>query len=292
MNELVHVPVARPPMDPRHQAASALQTFSTTGGLLAIVFASLWLVVGGSLGFAGLLAAIGVEVVLVVHLLRRRRRAVEVIRRSDDAVALLNQGRVDEAAAEFDRLLSDSVESPRIHVLMLYNRGVAEMYLGNVDEAIAILDAAVRSRWFKAWKPIYGGQAYQALAVAHVYAGRLDEARFMATAAHRELSEAKRLLMLPVDTMILAREGRFDESLALLVQYAAAAEGLLLPNSMRALRMLKAFLLSLSDPTAERHREMLELVRSAWPQRPLEYRAMAYTWPAFQQFLSTHGVPW
>ena len=114
----------------------------------------------------------------------------------------------------------------------------------------------------------------------------------MATAAHRELSEAKRLLMLPVDTMILAREGRFDESLALLVQYAAAAEGLLLPNSMRALRMLKAFLLSLSDPTAERHREMLELVRSAWPQRPLEYRAMAYTWPAFQQFLSTHGVPW
>jgi hypothetical protein len=56
--------------------------------------------------------------------------------------------------------------------------------------------------------------------------------------------------------------------------------------------MLKAFLLSLSDPTAERHREMLELVRSAWPQRPLEYRAMAYTWPAFQQFLSTHGVPW
>jgi len=292
MNELVQIPVARPPMDPRHQAASALQSFTTTGGLLAIVFAMVWLVVGGTIGFAGLLAAIGVEVALLVHVLRRRRRAVSIIRRSDDAVALLNQGRVDEAAAEFDRLLSESVESPRIHVLMLYNRGVAEMYLGNVEEAIAILDASIRSHWFKAWKPIYGGQAYQALAVAHLYAGRLDEARLIGTLAHQELSEAKRLLMLPVDTMILAREGRFDEALGLLVQYAAAAEGLLLPNSMRALRMLKAFLLSLSDPTAERHQEMQELVRSAWPQRPLEYRAMAYTWPQFQQFLNTQGVPW
>jgi tetratricopeptide (TPR) repeat protein len=292
MNDLVQIPVARPPMDPRHQAASALQSFTTTGGLLAIVFAMVWLVVGGTIGFAGLLAAIGVEVALLVHVLRRRRRAVSIIRRSDDAVALLNQGRVDEAASEFDRLLSESVESPRIHVLMLYNRGVAEMYLGNVEEAIAILDASIRSHWFKAWKPIYGGQAYQALAVAHLYAGRLDEARFIGTLAHQELSEAKRLLMLPVDTMILAREGRFDEALGLLVQYAAAAEGLLLPNSMRALRMLKAFLLSLSDPTAERHQEMQELVRSAWPQRPLEYRAMAYTWPQFQQFLNTQGVPW
>jgi tetratricopeptide (TPR) repeat protein len=292
MNELVHVPVARPPMDPRHQPASALLNITTTGGLLAIVFATLWLVVGGSVGFVGLLAAIGLEGVLLVHLIRRRRRAVEVIRRSDDAVALLNQGRIDEATAEFDRLLSDSVESPRIHVLMLYNRGVAELYLGNVDEAIAILNAAIRSRWFSAWQRIYGGQAYQALAISYVYAGRLDEARYVASMAHRELSEAKRLLMLPVDAMILAREGRFDESLALLVQYSGAAEGLLLPNSMRALRMLKAFLLSLSDPTAERRNEMQELVRSAWPQRPVEYRAMAYTWPEFQHFLSTQGVPW
>jgi tetratricopeptide (TPR) repeat protein len=292
MNDLVHIPAARPPMDPRHQPASALQAISTTGGLLAAVFVALWLVVGGGLGLAWLLGAIGLEVALLVHLARRRKRAVEVIRRSDDAVALLNQGRVDEAAAEFDRLLSDSVESPRIHVLMLYNRGVSELYLGNVDEAIAILDSAIRSKWFKAWKRIYGGQAYQALAVSYVYAGRLDEARYVASMAHKELSEAKRLLMLPVDTMILAREGRFEESLKLLVQYSAAAEGLLLPNSMRALRMLKAFLLSLSDPAAVRQQEMADLIRSAWPQRQVEYRSMAYTWPEFQHFLNAHGVPW
>jgi hypothetical protein len=292
VNALVPVAPAALPADPRHRPVGASRwgmiVFATMGAVGCLMVS----LIMGAPAVLTIGAMVALEGVMIARLVRRRRRSFDLIKQSDDAVALLQQGRVDEAAARFDHLLPEAEDTPSLHALVLYNRGVTALAQGNVDQGLSIIDATLRSPWFGHWSKLYGAQGNLSLGLAHLYAGRIDEASRLAAEAHARFTEAKRPMMLPLDAMILARTGRFAEALHLLDSQWMAAEGVMPASSMRPLRILKAFVLQQADGGRTRGAEIQRLVQDGQPNRPTELRAMAQTWPELQHFLAFHQLPW
>lgn len=278
------------PTDPHHRIRSRDSHFLRTAGSVGAIALAAGVVAAASSGVAlyvsmGALYAGGIS-----WLVSRRRRALRLVSQSDDAVALLNQGQVDEAGRRFDELAAQCQGLPINHALVVYNRGVVHLMTGNVTEAIRHLEEAISSGWLKAYRGLYDGLLWQGLTSAYLASGDLARAMGTAERAHAAMSDAKRPMMLLVDAGILARQHRYAEALDLVRSNRDAAESLLMPQHRRALDILEAFLWSRIDAGSEGAARTATLLQSGWP-RGYELRAMASAWPDMVEFLQRNGVP-
>jgi tetratricopeptide (TPR) repeat protein len=278
------------PTDPRYRLRS--KGAHAVRGLLsvfALVFmsSSIIFAMSGGLSYVSLPALFAGAIAWSIT---KRRKTLQLVARSDDAVALLNQGHVDEAGRRFDELATECKSLPINHSLVVYNRGVVHLMTGNVSEAVRHFEETIGTGWLKAYRGLYDGLLWHGLASAYLASGDLARAMSTAERAHAALSEAKRPTMLLVDTAILARQHRYGEALALVQTNRDAAESLLMPHHRRALDVMEAFLWSRADAGREGAERSAALLRSGWP-RGYELRAMASAWPDMTEFLQRNGVP-
>ena len=278
------------PTDPRHRILSReAHTARVAAGAFALILGCS-VVIGITSGVAMYATMAVFYAVGIAWMVGRRRTALKMVAQSDDAVALLNQGQVDEAGRRFDLLAAQTQGLPINHSLVVYNRGVVHLMTGNVSEAIRHFEETISTGWLKAYRGLYDGLLWHGLASAYLASGDLARAMSTAERAHAALSEAKRPTMLLVDTAILARQHRYGEALALVQTNRDAAESLLMPHHRRALDVMEAFLWSRADAGSEGAERSAALLRSGWP-RGYELRAMASAWPDMTEFLQRNGVP-
>lgn len=279
------------PQDPRYRIVprSARLIWSAAFILALVGVVSLALATSPGMLFWG--ALLGLEAIVIGAAIRRRRGAVALVSKIDDTVALINQGRLDQASDELDRLAATSRTLPFQHSVIVFNRGVAFLATGEPEQALALFNEVAAKGWFKLLDGLYASHLHRAYAVAWLSLGRLDLGVEAAARAHQTLTEAKRPGMLPLDASILCRQGRFQEALSLIEQNMENAAGLLTPEQRQQLELLQAFSLWSLHGDASRDR-VNELVRGALPRRPRALLSMAMNWPEFAHFCDLHEVPW
>ncbi len=279
------------PADPRYRivpyGARLLGSAAFVTALVGVIAVAL----ATSPGMLFWLGLIGLEAVLIGAVIRRRRRAAALVSQIDDSVALINQGRLDLASNALDQLAATSRSLPFQHSAIVFNRGVAFLATGEPEQALALFNEVAAKGWFKLLDGLYASHLHRAYAAAWLALGRLDLGVEAAARAHQTLSEAKRPGMLPLDTSILCRQGRYHEALDLVEQNLEQASGLLTPEQRQQTELLRAFALWSLHGDAARS-QVTELVRGAMPRRPRALTSTAMNWPEFAHFCDVHEVPW
>jgi hypothetical protein len=270
---------------PRFRPVSRAEVWGRAAAFLGIAGVAMGtLIVAPTLPVVGSLLA--GEAVLIALLIRRQRRAWRLVRASDDAVSLMQQGRNREAAQLMESLLEPARQAPMLHALILYNRGVLLLHEGEPEGALAMLETVHASGWLAKGEGVYLAHLHQGLAVAWACCGGLEAARHHAELAHRAVGDVRRPSLLPMDVMLLAREGRDADALVLVELYGRQAEPLLQRNQLRSLTVYQAWLTARTRPEGASHPEVARLLASVLPLEPGEMVSTTRHWPELQSFLS------
>ena len=251
-------------------------------GLLSTVLPSffLWIAVLGVIGFSA----------------SRRRKMHQLLRDNDEGVALLQSGDLAEAGRVFDRLCLAARRMPTLHSIFVYNRAVVHLEAAELDAAISLLSAVVRAGWI-------GGRGALAshypsvlgrLALAHALRGKVDVADAWRARAHTVITPAKRGILLLVDAVVEARQGRDDRAIELVDDNWARAENLQTAKQLRALRVVQAFCLERSRGpqyrAASRDADRRRAIEAASAGRRGEHDYLATFWPELAEFLGAPRV--
>jgi hypothetical protein len=273
-----------------------LSTFLITLVAFVAVAAAVVMAFGGSddppMGFICGLLGVGVLLVilslpLVVSRLRGRRRAAPTVAHNDDAIALLRAGRYDEAATLFEDLCHASRHAPALHALYVLNYGVAQLHRGRPDEAVEVIEAARASGWFAPGAQLahLGPAAEVSLALACAVRDERGRAAGLVESLNARLGEPRAGQTLLVQAVLAAREGR---ALELDEARQRAAEAVLMPAHVRALRVLEAFVRRGGDGSAYRRPGEGDAERALAYRGELDF--LAARWPELRTFLESRGL--
>ncbi|TVQ96459.1 MAG: hypothetical protein EA398_15930 [Deltaproteobacteria bacterium] len=265
------------------RATSAFTGAALLSGMLA------YLLPGA--GLAVVTGAVGLAVVGGVFAVRRTaQRRSHLIRVNDDAVALINSGRLREACSTLDALAGEAREDPALHALIAYNRGVATLRMGDAPAALSMLEAVAGSRWLNDPELPYRELLALALSQAYWSLGDPGTARAYLDTARETLSPARAGLTVSMEAVLALSMGQTPLALRVLREGRSAAEGVLVASQLRTLRVLEAFALTRLDPAHEHGDEVRRLLDGARPVQPWDHVGLRSVWPEFDAFCRIHGL--
>ena len=207
-----------------------------------------------------------------------RRRQMNALRENQRGVALLNAGRVDEAAEIFEAL-TRSQRGSTSHSVFVFNRGVAYMLQGRLKRAFSLFNSVRRSRHF-ALLTAHEPTMYVDMATCLALDGALDDAQtFHNKARHAAVGRDAAKLVLS-ESVILLRRGRVQEARSSIERHLHHAQAELRIPSRRALIVLYAF--SLRGPGSNAS----DAIRSLGIIEPGEFRWLGVSWPEMREFVA------
>ena len=247
--------------------------FFTVSPILGGVFA----------GFLGLTMSVG-----SVRAVRERR---SFVREHNAAIAALARGELEKAHDVFRSWAKDT-RVPRIAALSRHNLGWTLLRMGKLEESLAVY---VDNEEYNpnALKAI-GLACTSALDIAldHALLGDLAAAEtWMATAEQRQAG-----LTLPTvpgmkaftRAVIDCRSARAADAARMLADGWAEYEGTLQGDTMRPLRVVRAFAIAQAGPREAGNAEVL--LAASRPAYPREYEFLGTHWPDMASFLAAHGL--
>lgn len=266
---------------------------------------------GAALRLGGVTVGLGVAVATLVALLpsswfagamivlygglfaegmRRRRLVYALVRENDDAVAMINAGRARAAALTLEALAQRAGAIPWLHSLIVYNRAIASLRMGEYLVAQALLDGVRTSRWLNSPRLPYR----ELLAVAYGQVawglGDLAQARAWIDTASQTLSAARRGILVPLHVMVLGAEGRWADALQVARVGRPDLEAVATAGQMRMLRALEAFVLSHRDGSPQTRAEVEHLVAGCFPLQSWDLVSLRAAWPEFNEFCRQWGL--
>jgi len=235
------------------------------------------------------MTAVG-SLILVASLLLywQRHSQVDAVESNQDAIQLLNEGSVDDAARRFEELAKEE-QKTHGHAVFVHNRAVAYMLQGKLKRAFSLFNAVDRSRHFR-WGPnrSYEPLLYAEMATCLALMGEMSEARDYRDIASSKLPRSEMPRLALVDTIIGLRQRRYEDVLRLLDGVWHDARDLLRVPTFRALMLLRAYAL---DNYGTGYEDQIRgLISSATTGRRGEFDYLATEWPEFRQFLESRGL--
>lgn len=213
----------------------------------------------------------------------RRASYAGAVRQNQEAVNLLNSGRVEEAAAIFDRLTESERQTPA-HAVYVFNRAVAFMLQGRPRRAYSLFNAVLQSRAF------YHGFSNSYLPLLHIEMATclalvddVREAHSHRDHANNALQEGERGRIVFLNALLLVRSGDFVAADDLIRRRWRQAESLLRVPTLKGLRLLHAF--ALRQLGRQRSPEFAALVHGVHPCRRGDFQWICAEWPEFKAFL-------
>lgn len=223
-------------------------------------------------------------VLLYVRMIVAIRRLVLV---NQQGVALLNQGRGEEALREFERCVKEAKAARLESYGRLFQANVACAYveLGRHREAHAIVQSLLTEDELK--RSLAASWGHFVGLVATILwlspdAADDEPAQFLAT-HEPHVPPAQQALLTTAHVLVLLREGRDTEADALLAKRWREAEGLLPARRLRRLTMLWAFALHRAGRADDARRKL----ETAGEDVALENRMLVAHWPELAAYLSS-----
>jgi hypothetical protein len=245
------------------------------------------LLFAGPLGGFALFFVAGIVLVgsgIAVRYRGRRLRALAAA--NDHGLALLNAGKLDAAAQEFDRTIDRARAFPGNHSVFVMNRALVSLKRGELDEAAAMLRMVAEMGMMR--PPAFHEQRtllFKNLAMVEALCGELGSAERWLSRARQIVPARKRPMLVDVEALIEARRGNFDAAAAKVRDAWQEAEMVLSAHGMRVLALIHAFVLEAAHPDGSQAGEVERLVAMARTLQPSSYGYMAAQWDALAQFL-------
>ena len=223
--------------------------------------------------------------------MRRFRLQKVLAAKNSEAAALLLAGKVDEAAKILDDSCAQARIAPREHAQAILLRAQAALRNGRIDAALGFFASAYYSNWFSAPKlrPDYP-RVLNGIALCYAIKGEVESAEQWRDFAHVHVPPDRIGLLLPLDTLVGIRAGRF----AVVVQDAekewVSAEQHLSPSELNALRLLCAFSLSHINQNGKHEASIKRYLDSLQAPSAGEFDYLAGKWGELKTFLAEHGL--
>jgi len=234
----------------------------------------------------GPLLAPAAAIALVVLLIRQRRSVPRLVKRNDEATALLAAGRVAEAADEFEALTREGRSVPLLHALFVFNRAVTYHQAGQLEKALSLLAAVVRSGWSRANQiPNFHGLLLAEAATCLALFGDLVAADRLARRAQEHIGEPQRGRVMAAEVVILLRSGQARAAADHVRVHYFSAEGTVGARGARALRLLWAFALSQLPTEQAAGVDLERLLAGTYPHAEHEFDHLTVRWPELARFV-------
>jgi len=263
--------------------------FVITSAFFSVLSKFVWLPIGNdeityisALFFFGLLALIA---------MRRFRLQKLLAAKNQEAAALLLAGKIDESAKILEENCAQGRIAPREHSQAILLRAQAALRNGRIDQALGLFACAYYSNWFsaKTLRPEYP-RVLNGVALCYAIKGELESAEQWRDFAHAHVPPENIGLLLPLDTLVGIRAGRF----AIVVQDAekewGSAERLLSPAELNALRLLCAFSLSHINQNGKHEASIQRYLDSLQAPVAAEFDYLSEKWPELKTFLTEHQL--
>lgn len=218
----------------------------------------------------------------------QRASHAQAVQQNQTAVNLLNAGRIDEAAAMFDRLTHTERNTPA-HAVYVFNRAVAFMLQGRPRRAYSLFNAVLRSHAFHfGFSHMYLPLLYVEIATCLALMGEVGEARRHRDEAAKLLQEQEFGRLVFLDALLLVRQGHFAAASELASTRWREAESLLRVPTLKALRLIHAYaLMQMRQRSTAQFNALLGGVR---PANPRDFDWIGAEWGEFRAFLSENGL--
>ena len=236
----------------------------------------------------------GLLLIYFAYILYRARKARAWVTANYEAASLLKSGEIATAANIYEELCHKASHSlfKHLHATFVYNRALAYMLGGDIDRAISLITAVLKSRWFESQR--YGlihyfPEVLESLARCYAIKGSMDKAEVIQSKAHDLIAPPREGRLLLLDMIIACRRNRFDAAVHDADARWISAEGSLTPADMKSVRMLRAFAIHMKNGTAidVEIKAALEGIR---PFRPGQFDYLSCEWRELNDFLRTWGL--
>ncbi len=204
-------------------------------------------------------------------------------------VAMLSDGKVDEAARALDALLARARVAPRSHAVILVLRAALFARTNDPTTAKTILVAVHESKLLGAevTNP-WNARVRSALALVDATQGDLDAAEaWLEPLRNVESENLARELLVP-RAVVDARRGRYAEVVAAVERAASLAD--LGDQQKRTLAILRAFSIEQSTPDGTRAADVESCLRDVGPVEPWEIDHLRSQWPTLTAFCAAHDL--
>lgn len=235
----------------------------------------------------GPLLAPAAAIALVVLIIRQLRSVPRLVKRNDEATALLAAGRVTEAAEEFEALTREGRSVPLLHALFVFNRAVTYHQAGQLEKALSLLAAVVHSGWSRANQiPNFHGLLLAEAATCLALLGDLAAADRLARRAHEHIGEPQRGRVMVAEVVILLRSGKAKAAAEHIREHYFSAEGTVGARGARAVRLLWAFALSGLPADQAAGIDLERLLAGTYPHAQDEFDHLIVRWPELARFVA------
>jgi hypothetical protein len=196
------------------------------------------------------------------------------------------------AVERFEALFREFRRPANLHAVAGFNLGIALLRRGDLDRALAQFDSMDRHTVTRSsgLQPAIAAQ----LAVVHALRGDLETSeRWIAECEVRKKgfvdTRALDGHLALVRSVVGVRRGRYEEVARNLEARWRELESVLTGESLRPLRVLRAFAVAqASGPRGAGAAEAL--LASLRPSRPREFAELGAAWPEMSAFLETNGL--
>ncbi len=244
----------------------------------------------------GLLLGLVVALVFVILLFKRLglMSSQQMVKENNQAVELLEQNRIVEASAAFEKLVAELEPTSPVHAVAMMNLGVTYLRQGVVEGALRAYERVVIEHpKLEKGAMIYGETLTQLrarLAEGHALQGNLVESRRWFDQAWQKEVHGLAGLLLGGELTCMLKQERFQDAAAHAESHWWRAEASCRGHGFKAVRILRAFALSKLEASDERTKQIRILLEGCWPAGESEFAYLAYHWPAMAAFLETHGM--
>lgn len=255
-----------------------------------IIAASLALMASFSLQVAAMYAG-GLVLLIAVTTIRYQRQARRFMVANANGIAALARGDLSEARAIF-WAWAETTKLPRASAIARHNLAWTLMRQGAIQQSIDILlDNETRN--LRALKAVgmFPTSAID-LALDHALLGDLTSAETWCAETEERRDELSNptlpAMKVFARAVIDCRSGREAEAARMLDDRWAECEATLVGETLRPLRIVRAFALAAAGPRDAGLADAI--VAAARPVYPGEYAFLGTAWPEMATFLTTHGL--
>jgi hypothetical protein len=221
----------------------------------------------------------------------RNRRLHRIVQENQDAVALLESSQLDEGARRLDQMCQKPT-MPQFHAFLVFNRGVGYLRQCNPDRALSLFAAVLNCGWLEVQNNsffVYYPLLLNGIATTYAIKGDIPSAEHWQGIAHDHITPERIGTLLPMDTLIGIRNGRYEIVVSDAEKNWENAESNQPAGQMKNLRILCAFALSYVNHNNVQDEKIREFLDGARPFRMGQFDYLAVNWPELKAFLQYHG---
>jgi hypothetical protein len=285
----IYRPVVAPTGSP--SAASRLAQNAQIAAPVLVVAGVVLALAGAPGGVAAGVFVLGIAAYLLSRFAHRSAIAATRFIAEENArvVAMLSDGKVEQAARALDALLTRARVSPRSHAVILVLRAALFSRTNDPTTAKKILVAVHESKLLGAeiTSP-WNARVRSALALVDATQGDLDAAEMWLEPLRDVASDDLARELLVSRAVVDARRGRYAEVVAAVDYAASVAE--LGDQQKRTLAILRAFSIEQSTPDGTRAADVESSLRDVGPIEPWEIDSLRSAWPTLTAFCAAHRL--